>query len=374
MRTITEEAFSDEYTIYKNLTPEKRYKTYIALKENSEGILFAVILKEMNKKRVSVYQKLCHMWNPYVASTYEIFKVNNNNDKKKNRYVAVTEYVCAVGFADTETLSLAQFVQRNGRLQERTALSICIQICEGLKEFHKKGLVHRDIKPENIMISEYDILLPKIKIVDFGGGKRINPAHLSDTTVVGTLGYQAPESISSGTTNRSDIYSIGCLLNYMLTGQEPGISRYQGNHYIVSMIEKAISTDPYNRYASVTAMKKQMEHEFGTRLIDRIPILRTIPGFRTHTLWKEIIAGLSYSSMILLFLLAFNMFGVLGVVDIFLFYILIPMVIGLNWGNLLRFFPESIRKNRSMFFLVRTIIILTAIFAPMFVDPILGGA
>ena len=372
MRTIAEDAFSNEYMIYKNLTPEKLYKTYIAIKENAEGNPFAVILKETDQKRVTVYQELCHIWNPYVANTYDIIEVISPHDV--NRYIVVTEYVIADGCADTETLSLTQYVQRNGQLQEKTALSIAIQICEGLKEFHKKGLVHRDIKPDNIMISEYDVQFPKIKIIDFGGGKQIQPQHFSDTTVVGTLGYQAPESLSSGTTNRSDIYSIGCLLNFMLTGQEPGISRYHGNHYIVSIIEKAISTDPYNRYASVTAMKKQMEHEWGVRWIDRVPVLRTLPGFRTHTLWKEIIAGLSYSTMILMFFIALDLFGALGVFDVFFFYIIIPMIVGLNWGNLLRFFPESIRNNRSMFFLVRTIIILTAIFAPMFVDTIWGGA
>ena len=373
MHMITEEEFSKEYLIYKDLTPEKDDKTYIAMKESSEGIPYAVILKELSEKRASVYQELCGLWNPYVANTYDIIEVISDIDTQSNRYIAVTEYVLAAGCDDAESLSLAQFVQKNGSLQEGTALYIAIQICEGLKDFHKKGLVHRDIKPDNIMISEYDAHLPNIKIVDFGGGKQINPIHLSDTTVVGTLGYQAPESISSGTTNRSDIYSIGCLLNFLLTGQEPGITRYQGNHYIVSIIEKAISTDPYIRYASVTAMKKQLEHEFGTRWIDRIPLLRTIPGFRTHTLWKEIIAGLSYSSMILIFHITLDMFGVLGVFDIFSFYIVIPLIIGFNWGNLLRFFPESLRNNRSMFFLVRTLIIVTAIFAPMFVDPILGG-
>lgn len=298
MRTITEKEFSKEYLIYKNLTPGKDDKTYIAMRENSEGVPFAVILKELSEKRVSVYQELCNMWNPYAANTYEILKVINPDNQHCKRYIAVTEYVMADGCADAESLSLTEFVQRNGRLSEKTALYIAIQICEGLKEFHKKGLVHRDIKPDNIMICQYDVSLPKIKIVDFGGGKRINPDHLSETTVVGTLGYQAPESLSSGTTNRSDIYSIGCLLNYLLTGQDPGISRYQGNHYIVSIIERAISADPYSRFASVTAMKKQMEHEFGARLIDRIPLLRTVPGFRTHTLWKEIIAGLSYSTVL----------------------------------------------------------------------------
>ena len=298
MRTITEEDFSREYLIYKTLTSDKEYKTYIAMREDAEGNPFAVILKELSEKRVAVYQELCGIWNPYIASTYDILEVSSPADGKTSRYLAVTEYVTAAGSYGAESITLTEFVRNNGILPEKTALYICIQLCEGLNDFHKRGFVHRDLKPDNIMISEYDPQFPKIKIVDFGGGKQINPAHLSDTTVIGTLGFQAPESVSSGTTNRSDIYSIGCLLHFMLTGQEPGLNRYQGNHYLVSIIEKAISTDPYSRYASVTAMKKQMEHEFGARLIDRIPLLRTVPGFRTHTLWKEIIAGLSYSTVL----------------------------------------------------------------------------
>ena len=374
MRTITEEDFSREYLIYKTLTPDKEYKTYIAMREDAEGNPFAVILKELSEKRVAVYQELCGIWNPYIASTYDILEVSSPADGKTSRYLAVTEYVTAAGSYGAESITLTEFVRNNGILPEKTALYICIQLCEGLNDFHKRGFVHRDLKPDNIMISEYDPQFPKIKIVDFGVGKQVSSATLSDTTVVGTLGYQAPESISSVTTGRSDIYSIGCLLNFMLTGQEPGISRYKGNHYIVSIIEKAISTDPSNRYSNVSAMKKQLEHEFGARIIDRIPILRTIPGFRTHTLWKEIIAGISYSSMILIFHITLDMFGVLGVFDIFGFYIVFPLIIGFNWGNLLRFFPESLRKSRSMFFLVRTLIIVAAIFAPMFVDPILGGS
>lgn len=372
MRSITEEELESEYLIYKNLTPEKRLKTYIAMKKRSNGSLFTVILKEMDEKRAAVYRELSCMWNPFIADTYDIFMVRNDAEPERNRYISVTEYVYANGSPDEECLSLSQFVRKNGKLNEKTALLICTQICEGLSEFHRKGFVHRDIKPDNIMISKYDTEKPQIKIIDFGGAKQIDMYKYSDTTVIGTLGYQAPESLSSNTTNKADIYSLGCILNFMLTGQEPGIERYSGDHYIVSIIEKATNEDPSHRYSSVTAMKKSLEHELGIRTIDKIPILRAVPGFRTHTLWKETIAGLSYSSMIFIAVLCVDMFGLYGLAEIFIFYITIPLIIIFNMGNLLYFFPNSIRKNNRLFLMLRTGIILVSIFAPIVVDYLLG--
>lgn len=58
MRTITEDELKNEYSIYKNLTPEKEYKTYLALKERSDGGIFPVVLKEMDQKRAYIYKVL----------------------------------------------------------------------------------------------------------------------------------------------------------------------------------------------------------------------------------------------------------------------------------------------------------------------------
>lgn len=372
MRNITEEEFENEYMVYKNLTPDRQYSTYLAMKEHSDGSLFAVILKEMDDKRASVYNALSEMWNPYIADTYDVFNVINSAAPDKSRFIAVTEYVYAEGCPDEECLSLSQFVRKQGTLNEKTALSICIQICEGLEEFHKKGFVHRDIKPDNIMISKYDTNNPKVKIIDFGGAKHMSMYNISDTTVIGTLGYQAPESISSSTTNQADIYSIGCILNYMLTGQEPGIMQYKGNHYIVNIIEKASNPDPYHRYTSVKAMQKALSHELRVRFPDKIPIIRAMPGFRTHTLWKETAAGFGYVSMIFIAVLAMEMFGIRGLSEIFIFYIIIPLAVIFNMGNLLRFFPDNIRKNNRIFIIIRTVIIIAAIFAPIAVDYLVG--
>lgn len=373
MHNITEEELENQYIIYKNLTPDRQYSTYLAMKEHSDGSLFAVILKEMDEKRASVYNALSCMWNPYVADTYDVLNVTNSADPSRSRYIAVTEYVYAKGCQDEECLSLSQFVRKQGTLNEKTALSICMQICEGLAEFHKNGFVHRDIKPDNIMISQYDAEQPQIKIIDFGGAKHMSMYNISDTTVIGTLGYQAPESISSSTTNKADIYSIGCILNYLLTGQDPGIVQYKGNHYIVNIIEKAANQDPYHRYSTVTAMQKALSHELKERFPDNIPVLRAVPGFRTHTLWKETAAAISYVSMIFISVLCISMFGMRGLIEIFGFYIIVPLIAIFNMGNFLRIFPENIRKNNRVFIIIRTAVIIAAIIGPIVTDYITGG-
>lgn len=373
MRVLTTEELHSEYLICKNLTPEKTYKTYMAMKEHSDGSFYTVILKEMDEKRARIYQALSNMWNPHVADTYDVFQVHDTAcSNKQELFIAVTEYVYAEGCPEEESLSLSRFISKYGPLEPAAALSVSIQICEGLKEFHKKGFVHRDLKPENIMIARYATDNPLIKLIDFGGAKYLNPDGRPDTTVIGTLGYQPPESLSSRTTNQADIYSIGCILNFMLTGQEPGICSYKGNHYIVSMIEKATNEDPSHRYASVSTMQKELEHELRTRPLDRIPVFRSLPGFRTHTLWKELTAALSYITMLYIAVFCIQTFGIWGLGEIFVFYIIVPLIVIFNMGNLLRLFPEDLRKNNRLFYMIRTAIILVSLVGPVWVDNIVG--
>ena len=372
MKTLTREQMNTEYLIYKNLTPDKKYKTFIAMKEHSNGSLYPVILKEMDKKRAAIYQNLSQMWNPYIADVYDIFQLTPSNSLEDECCIAVTEYVIAEENPEEECLSLAQFVDKHGKLPESTALFITIQICKGLQEFHKNGFVHRDLKPDNIMICKYDTEYPAIKIIDFGGAKEINITKHADTTVIGTLGYQPPESISSHTTNQSDIYSIGCILNFMLTGHEPGIQQYKKKHHIVTIIEKATNEDSSHRYSNVSVLQKNLEHELRLRTWDKIPVLRALPGFRTHTILNETVALFAYISLLPLITLYFRFSVIRNFLIIFLFYFFIPLSIVCNMGNLLRFLPEKIRKNNRSFLITRTIFILGSILFPILLDYVIG--
>ena len=366
MTTLTGQEFRSKFLIHKELNSGKQYKTFTAMLDRPDDTPLTVVLKEMNEKRAAVYEALCTMWNPYIAETYEVIKVDK-------RYLAVTEYICAGG-SDKETLTLSEYVKLHGALDKKSALSLCVQLCEGLEEFHKQGFVHRDLKPDNIMISDCTGDIPKIKIVDFGGAKAVDMRNIPDTTVVGTLGYQAPETISSNATNRSDIYSIGCILSSLLTGKEPGLAHYSGDHYITAIIEKATNEDPSHRYADVTVLKKALTHELGVHIIDRIPVLRALPGFRTHTLWKELTAAFSYISMIFFAVAALDKFGISGFIEIFLFYIIVPLIVIFNMGDLLRFVPKSIRRNNRRFMVFKVAAVLFSTFAPIIVDNLIRRA
>ncbi|KAJ5473101.1 hypothetical protein N7530_007102 [Penicillium desertorum] len=112
---------------------------------------------------------------------------------------------------------------------EMDAWWICKQLIEGLSVLHRMGIIHRDIKPQNVLVD--DINPTRVKIADFGISKL---AHKDDeriathpTTRIGTPGYMAPERLNliqragSSHTSAIDIWSLGCLMYYILTDSIP---------------------------------------------------------------------------------------------------------------------------------------------------------
>lgn len=123
----------------------------------------------------------------------------------------------AMRFVDGE--DLRTLVQREGPLEPTRAASVIAQVANALDAAHARGLVHRDIKPANVLLDRDHAYL-----TDFGLTKRLT----GETTMtgsgrwVGTLGYIAPEQIrGAGVDARADVYALGCLLFYILTGVAP---------------------------------------------------------------------------------------------------------------------------------------------------------
>ncbi len=121
-------------------------------------------------------------------------------------------------------INLEELVRICGPQPAARVLRILHQVCGSLEEAHGKGLIHRDIKPANIMLCERGGLCDMVKVLDFGLVQDIQqtkPDAADTGEIVGSPFYLAPELISAGSafSPLSDLYALGGVAYYMLTGR-----------------------------------------------------------------------------------------------------------------------------------------------------------
>ncbi len=171
---------------------------------------------------------------PNIITIYDVIE-------SENQICIVMEYVEGKSLRDV----LNEYELRLDKI-----LDIIRQICEGLQEAHKAGIVHRDIKPENIIVGKD----ARVRLLDFGLAKLKGVSQLTrETTTPGTINYMSPEQIQgSGTDHRSDIWSIGVLMYEMLTGELPFKGEYESAvHYAIlneqpKLLKDIKSTSSFN--------------------------------------------------------------------------------------------------------------------------------
>jgi eukaryotic-like serine/threonine-protein kinase len=122
--------------------------------------------------------------------------------------------------------NLADATEQGGPFALARSVAIAIQICSALQAAHDKGVVHRDIKPANVMLVERDGRRDFVKLLDFGVAKLpqsgIGPAHTVAGMIFGTPEYMSPEQAGGRPVDaRSDIYSLGVLLYWLISGRVP---------------------------------------------------------------------------------------------------------------------------------------------------------
>ncbi len=149
-----------------------------------------------------------------------------------------TVVVYDYGYADNRTfyyvmelldgVSLQACIEKYGPMPPERVVHILRQACHSLAEAHDRGIVHRDIKPANIFICRYGRETDFVKVLDFGLVKRLGPQSPQEPELTqmgsfaGTPAYTSPEGVMADRGDvdpRSDIYSLGCVAFWLLTGQ-----------------------------------------------------------------------------------------------------------------------------------------------------------
>lgn len=174
-------------------------------------------------------------------------------------------------YVDGETLE--QYLQREGPLEQNEIVDLMMPVMSAIGFAHNKGIVHRDLKPSNILLKQHDDGLEP-KVMDFGVAKVHQGQELTqDGTTVGTLHYMSPEQIvgSSDIDGRADIYSLGCSLYKLCTGEVPFNA---SSEFALMMAQvEASPTPPSQLHDQVSdemetlilkALEKQRERRFQT--------------------------------------------------------------------------------------------------------------
>ena len=162
-------------------------------------------------------------------------------------------YFYAMEFIDGETLDA--YIKRKGLLDPAEALGIALQVSRALAAADKEKLVHRDLKPSNLMLVEEDDE-KVVKVIDFGLAKSTQRGGDSSGTLtvgggfVGTPHFASPEQLEERDIDiRSDIYSLGATLYYMLAGRPPyagSVAQIMSQH-----LYKPIPREPLERISAL---------------------------------------------------------------------------------------------------------------------------
>lgn len=177
---------------------------------------------------------------------------------------------CCMKYVQGQTLA-----QHVATLNLPARLRVLERIAEPLDFAHARGFIHRDLKPDNVMIGAFgevlvmDWGLAKVGVTSLAGGETeiataVQPTHnalgvTGQGSVLGTLGYMSPEQARGEieVDHRTDIFALGAILTFMLTGAAPGeLAAASGSvpRPLRAICEKAMAADPNARYQSAREM------------------------------------------------------------------------------------------------------------------------
>lgn len=292
---------------YKKIADIGAHKNVYLVQHVETNRIF--IKKEQKIYNREVYEYLQTCGNQHIPKIFECVE-------DEGTLIIIEEYI--------QGESLADHLEEIGVYSREEVCRFAITICDVLEQLHQlpQPVIHRDLKPENILVPENGSL----KIIDFNTAKRHEQGRDSDTVIIGTRKYAAPEQFGYKQSDaRTDIYALGVMMNYLLTKKYPDeymyISEKYGKISLTGIIRKCVEFSPDSRYQTVMDLRRDLQAVLaGTPKADRagatdrqnnssekkglwaMPFLP--PGFRTGTVWKMAAGGVGY---LIIFCMSFSL-------------------------------------------------------------------
>ena len=216
---------------------DREFEEFRLLKESPRGSVELIRHRQSGKQFIlrrftgngEVYRKLLDCSCRCLPLIYEAAERDGEN-------IVIEEYI------QGDTLD---FLLQGALCSPAETRQIVRQLCQALWVLHSMAAVHRDIKPENVILRRNNAVL-----IDFDAARLHKPEAEADTQILGTTGFAAPEQYGLGQSDtRTDIYSLGVLMNVMLTGQHPSKKLAEGR--LGRVIQRCTQVNPAKRYKDV---------------------------------------------------------------------------------------------------------------------------
>ncbi len=323
---------------YKNVAVlNEEHQVYIAQHQINKKIF---VKKKLSIFNTSIYHGLQAQPIKGIPQIYELYEEDSS-------LTIIEEYI----FGETLQEKIDQRC-----LNAQDINYYIADLCNILIKLHNftPPIIHRDIKPSNIIVTPDNRLF----LLDYNAAKYFTDINSSDTVLLGTKGYAAPEQYGFGSsTQKTDIYAIGILLKELAASSRTPTSEFD------NLIIKCTQINPCDRFESVDDLCSHLPYNSTTHKANLFPKTWsdfTPPGFRTHRIWKMLVSFIGYTFIfwLALTLQAEDMtFLQLWIERIFCLLIFLSFVfVGTNYLNIQSILPLCQHKNRLIHFIGMTIL------------------
>ncbi len=176
-------------------------------------------------------------------------------------YEMPDEFVAVYDFIPGDTLE--HMVELRGKLDQETACKTLCELGEAVANLHEHGIIHCDLTPSNVIIAA-----DGAHLIDMDIARMVGEAHKSEGRPLGTWGFAPPEQFGFAPVDeRSDVYTLGRLLMYMLSGSDMGENAYDldaidlgdAAPWLIGVCRRASATEPSKRYQTVRGLLEALE-------------------------------------------------------------------------------------------------------------------